>query len=139
MKPLFKNLLVLGCGWLACGVVISLVQFLSHTLFPLPQGFDFYGDPEMVRNAITLPMMLMLELSYILGSFVGGFVIGKYGATHKLEYAGFLGALFTLVNVFNILAIPHPVWLIVLTSLTFVPMTLFGCMVAQGKKLPFLS
>jgi hypothetical protein len=131
MKTLFKNLLILFLGLVASCIVISLVQFANARLFPLPEGLDFYKDHELLKKVITVPMMLMVELSYILGSFAGGYIIGRYIAFNPYLYAGLLGLLLTLTNVINIMSIPHPVWMIVLTSITFIPMSLLGCKLTQ--------
>ena len=133
MKPIFKNLFTLAIGFIVSCAVISLVQYINQLMFPFPEGFDFSNKEDLARllEVIPVPAMLMVELSYILGSLIGGFTIGTYAQSHHLFYAGVLGGILTLANILNIMSIPHPLWMSGLTMITFIPMALIGCSLAH--------
>ncbi len=61
--------------------------------------------------------MLTISILRAVGATVSAFIAGNIGIT---------GVLFTLANVANIMAIPHPTWMVILTMITFLPLTFAG-------------
>ena len=114
---------------LAAGVVlITAVQALGVRLYPLPPNIDL-SDPEaMARVVRDAPAgaLLMVELSYAVGSLAAGAVIGLLARRHAFVPAGILGGLLTVAGFANLAAIPHPAWFAVVSTVTYVPCALLG-------------
>jgi hypothetical protein len=130
---MLRNVLALVGGVVICGVVITLVQMLSHWMYPFPAGMD-PSDPKAIEAMLPhLPLgaLLMVELSYLLGSGCGGWVVGRFARSRQDWLAVGLGAVFTLANVANLVQIPHPLWLAVLTTVTFIPVALLASRLAR--------
>ena len=91
-------------------VVISIVQAVSGWMYPPPPGLDL-TDPEALRAfAEQLPIgaLLMVELSYLLGSLMGGVTAGIIGRDSVYRLGAVVGGLLTLAGFSNLAAIPHP-------------------------------
>ncbi len=112
-------------GSVAAGLVVSIVvigavQWTNFLIYPPPDNVNF-EDPAQVESVIAnLPLgaFVMLELSYALGSFVGGLVAARI---HTMRSALVVGVVLTVLGVVNLMNVPHPLWLAVVTTLTYVP------------------
>ena len=109
-------------------VIISLVQSLGHVLYPFPGALD-PNDPEALAQVIAqapLGALLMVEMAYILGCAFAGALVTRLAPGFGLRLPLIVGALFTLAGFMNMAAIPHPLWFAVLTTVTYLPMTVIG-------------
>ncbi len=133
MKAIIRSLLALIASILITGTVISLIQALNQYILPLPEGIDFSKPEELkeLMKSIPLSAMLMVELSYIIGTIIGGFTIGILASSDDLMLSVILGLFFTAANILNIISIPHPLWMIILTMITFLPGALLGSYLAK--------
>lgn len=128
MSPAVRNSLAVVGGLAAGSVVIMLVQALNGVLFPPPPGFD-PADPEQLAELmrqIPLGALLMVELSYVLGSLCAGMVVAKVGASRQMLLAFIVAIVLTLGGVANLVMIPHPLWFAIVSTLSYVPMALLG-------------
>jgi hypothetical protein len=107
------------------------VQSANYQLFPPPAGLD-YNDPkqlEQIVDAMPLAALWMLELSYALGCFVAGVVTAAGGRGRRVTLAAIVGGIFTVLGFVNLAQFPAPIWLAVLTTITYVPATVAGSLV----------
>ena len=118
-----RSVIATSCAFLVASFAISLVQMASHQLHP--EIADLFADPidEAKIAAFEFPLsaLLMVALSYAVGSTAGGLVVGRFSA-HPRFCAFTVGALFSVANVLNIMMIPHPPWFIALTFILFLPL-----------------
>jgi hypothetical protein len=115
-------------AFIAGNVGILSGQTLNQVFFPMPEGLkpeDAAGFAAWVAG-LPIAALLGVELSYIFGSLLAGFVGAVVSPAHAKLIAGVSGVLFTLANVANIMAIPHPTWMVILTMITFLPLTFAG-------------
>jgi len=129
---MLRNVLVVVGAAVVCTVVISLVQAVGHNLFPPPPGMDVNDPASIAAHLAQIPLgaLLMVEAAYAAGSLGAGWVVGRFAAGRPYRLAGGVGALFTALNVWNLVQIPHPLWMAVLTMVTFIPLALLGARLA---------
>jgi len=129
-----KNFLISIGALFAAVFVIGLVQMLSGMIYPPPPGLDFNNEVEVARWANSMPVgaYLMVMLAYVLGSFTGGWVVGRFVTRHQLVRAGMIGLFLMLAGFMNLAAIPHPLWFSVISTILFIPMALLGERVGRG-------
>jgi hypothetical protein len=110
------------------GVVIAAVQAVGHQLYPLPPGLDVNNPSALAASIAEAPAgaLWMVELGYVLGSFAAGAAIRRLAPGRGARLPLIIGALFTLAGFMNLAAIPHPLWFAVLTTVTYIPMSLLG-------------
>ncbi|MCK6524023.1 hypothetical protein L6R49_21660 [Myxococcota bacterium] len=110
------------------GALISAVQALGHRLYPLPGELDM-NDPAALAAVIAqapVGALLMVELAYAVGCFAAGAVVTRLAPGRGLRLPLIIGGLFTGAGFMNMAAIPHPLWFAVLTTVTYVPMSVLG-------------
>lgn len=133
MTPIVKNILAVLAGLVGGVFVITLVQGLNAMLYPPPPDVDF-SDPEhvaeMMRN-IPVGALLMVELSYALGSLVAGFLAAKIGATRQIGLALGVGGALMLGGFANLAMVPHPIWFAIVSTLTYLPAAWLGAKLAM--------
>jgi len=124
LRAVLSTLLALIVG----SVLISLVQSLGHVLYPFPGELDL-NDPEALAKVIAqapVGALLMVELAYVVGCFAAGALVVRLAPGFGLRLPVIVGALFTVAGFMNMAAIPHPLWFAVLTTVTYIPMSVLG-------------
>ncbi len=123
-----RNILAVLAGLILGVAAIGLIQWLNFQWFPPPPGLDpdKPEDVAKILRQISPWALVMLESSYIVGALVSGFTAARLARTRPLTLALALGVVFTLFNIANLLQIPHPAWLAVLTTVTFLPLAWLG-------------
>ncbi len=122
-------------GILAGVLVISLIQMLGHSIYPVPEGLDM-KDPAVVAEYIkTAPVgaILSVLIGYLLGALVAGFVSTKVGKVNHIKLGLICGIFLLLGVIMTIFAIPHPVWFMITSVILTVPMALLGAKLATKK------
>ncbi len=130
-----RVLLAVIAGLVLGGVVVAAVQSLNYLLFPAPPGLDPHKPEDLAKLMAQIPLaaLLMVELSYVAGSLVAGFVAGKIAARRPALVALILGVALTGFNLLNLAQIPHPLWMALLTTATFLPLTWLGGRLAAPR------
>lgn len=133
--PALDNVFAYVAGTVTSITVILILQTISSLIYRLPASLDF-SDKNAVRRAMArMPRgaYAMLELSYAAGSMAGGDATARLAVSHGTFLALALGVLLTLCGVQNLRAIPHPRWVAVLTSVTYVPMSYVGARIWEAE------
>ncbi|GGK70785.1 hypothetical protein ACD591_04330 [Rufibacter glacialis] len=125
---MFRSILSV-VGGAAIGVfTISLVQYMSHQLYPVPAHLNpnqGQAVASALENAPTAALLLVL-FGFALGSFLAGMVAARYAHTRKVLHALLAGLLLMVAGIANLLALPHPLWFAVVSLLLYLPMAYFG-------------
>lgn len=108
-----RRILGVIVGIILFGVGTTIVQLIGNALFPPAVPIDM-TDPAAVAAAVTaipLGAKLFVVLAYFAGALLGGWVGIRVGQWRAIAW-WVLGSAW-IGNVLNIMAIPHPVWMIV--------------------------
>lgn len=124
MHPILGNTFAFLCGLLVATVVIALIQNVGHRIYPVANPLS----PYSLHHIMSLPLgaFVFVELSYLVGSVLGGYATAKIASSHKMHLAIALGVLLTLLGIQNLFAIPHPLWFAILSTCTFIPAAYLG-------------
>ena len=111
-------------------VLIMAVQAVGTWLYPPPPDIDFTNPEALAALMAQMPLgaLLMVELSYVVGSLGGGVIVRLVSADRAAVQAVVLGGLLTLAGFANLAAIPHPLWFGVLSTVTYVPCAMVGAL-----------
>lgn len=128
-----KNILSVIAGLITGFLVIMLIEFIGHKMYPLPPGFDLsLADREtkgLLMEIMPSGAFMMLLLAYTLGSFSGGVVSSVI--SKKIRQPLIVGGALTLGGIANLIMIPHPVWFAIVSLLVYVPFALAGGKLGQ--------
>jgi hypothetical protein len=124
-------------GAVVCGSTIALCQAVSHRLFAgLPADFDPHKATKeqwaKVVDSMPFSSKFAILAGYALASFVAGATTSVLLSKKSLFPAVLVGGIFTITNFMNMARIPHPWWMAIASTVTFVPVTLLGAHMAGG-------
>lgn len=112
-NPLVRQILGVIAGVVVGGLVVFLVEFAGHSLFPPPPGTDLTNPEDVKRLMSLLPAgaFAMVLFGWFLGSLAGAWTANRIART---SMAGWIvAALFILLTAYNFTVIPHPMWMMV--------------------------
>jgi len=109
-------------GVLAAGLTVLLVESAGHAMF---------GTGDLAsRGGITTTQYIAVYIAWILGAGVGALVATRWARTSSV-LPGVIVALCILAGaVANIMAMPHPLWLIIASA----SLPLVGLVVARSVR-----
>ena len=113
---MLRQIFAVIAGIVATSIIVGIVQYIGHMLYALPAGSNS-NDPEVIRKYVeTAPFMALffVIISYAAGAVCGGFVASKIGRDSSRAPVFILGAVFVLISVYMMVAIPSPFWFWVL-------------------------
>lgn len=130
-----KKVLAVIAGVIAGGIVVYLIEFIGHTVYPLPADVDPTDMEQLAAYMPNMPLgaLLFVVLGWIAGSFAGGFAARKVDKGPGNLHVLIVGGIFTIFGIVNFIYIPHPIWMIVLGLVIPIPLALYGGKVAAGK------
>ena len=116
-------------GGLAVAVLaIFAIEMLGHSLYPLPPDVDL-TNPEALRAAaaaIPTAAYALVLMGWLIGACLGGFVAVKLIRGASTRPALIVGALILAGAIYNMVTMPHPVWMVVGAVLGIIPAALVG-------------
>lgn len=112
---------------------IMMLIYMGNSMVVMPPSQDVMNDPAKLREFMAnLPMTayVVVLISYVIASFAAGFIVTKMarqvspGTTLPIVVGGLL-TLGGLLNFFVTLP-GQPMWFVVLSLLTYIPLSLLG-------------
>ena len=109
-----RSVLGIVAGVFAGVLVIALVESLGHGIFPPPEGLDLKdpGALQSVMSEIPFGAKLAVLIAWGLGVLVGALVSLRIGSNNAIN-AWAVGIILFAFAVTTMLAIPHPVWMMI--------------------------
>ena len=133
MKYFFSSLFGLIVGVLASLILV----YLSTYVAPLPSGINILSIDSIIDNLDDIPdtNLVLVIVSYALASLLAGFSSVKIETEHPWIPLSIIGALLTVAGFINFVFVPLKLWVLLVGSFTFFPMTRLGGMLGSEKLL----
>lgn len=123
-----------GC---AAGIaVIFLMEFVSHAIYPLPEGLD-PNNPEHLKLIMTnapIGALVLVLVAGFLGGFAGGIVASIFDKSNKTKRAIAVGIVLTILGIINLFMIPHPIWFMLINVVVYIAGAFLGSLLIKPKK-----
>lgn len=115
-------------GVIFAGLVIFAVQKLGHQVYPPPENLDTRNLEAMQAYIASLPIgaMLFVLLSYVVGTFAGGWLATKIARAPQMHVPLTVGGVQLFFGIINLAMIPHPLWFAIASVLIFLPAAYLG-------------
>lgn len=127
-----KRILAVLAGLITGMIVIGLVEYISHQIYPPPADFDYTNKEALAELMKNIPVgaLIIVIIAWAAGSFAGGFVASKIGREKGITLGLIVGAILMLAGIINMLMIPHPIafWIGGLT--VYLPFSYWGAKTA---------
>lgn len=122
-------------GVVVAVVLVGLVQLGGQQIYPPPAGIDFHDQAQVAAMVANLPTgaLVFVLAAWAMGSFGGAFIAAKIARRSQTGVALVVAAFMLAAIVFNLVAYPHPLWMMVLGVLMPVPCALAGSALARGR------
>ena len=123
-----RKILAVVAGVILAGIVTYAVQKIGQQVYPPPENLDMKNMEAMKEYVATLPMdaLLFVLVSYILGSFAGGWLATKIARTSQMHLPLTVGGVQLFFGLINLVMIPHPMWFAIASVIVFLPAAYFG-------------
>jgi hypothetical protein len=133
---MIQRILITVAGAVTAVLTIFAVEAFSHQLYPVPPGLDDSDMAAMKTYVGALPVtaFLLLIAAWVIGSLLGGFVIGKLAPNpDSTRMAYIAGVALTISSILNFIQIPHPIWVMIIGVLVFIPSVIMGYKLALPR------
>lgn len=132
---MMRQVLAVLIGIVVCGLVVGLVEMLNLRLYPAPSGMDFHDPVQVAAHVANLPVaaLVIVLIAWTLGSWVGGATAARI-SRHWPRACALVIAVFMVAGVaYNVIVLPHPLWMSVLGLALPIPAALAGARMAVGR------
>jgi hypothetical protein len=125
---MLRNILAIVAALIAGCVAILVIEITGHQLYPPPGNIDLNNEEALKTYFSNAPavIFLFIILAYAVGSFISGLVASLIAAHNKLKKALTLGWILMGFSIYNLITIPHPVWVVICGILVFIPFAYIG-------------
>lgn len=112
---MIRNTVAIFGGVIIAVVVVMGVEFTGHSLFPVMENIESSSPEQTAEFLARVPIgtLLFVPLAWFLGSLCGGLAAVIIAGTRPLMMASVVGGFILTAAVATLIAIPHPLWLII--------------------------
>jgi hypothetical protein len=110
---------------LAVGLV-SVIEYLGHQVYPIPQGLNVNDTEAMALYVASLPLgaLAFVLASWAIGTLAGGWLAAVIAGEKHYLFAGIVGVLMLAGSIMTLVAIVHPTWFAV-TGIVLIVLMVF--------------
>ncbi len=129
-----KRVLATILGVIVGVIIVSLGDYITHIITPLPKNMNTNDPKEFISFNKTIPFstFVIMMFFWLLSSFVGGMVAAFLNKKDWIKASIYVGLLLMTATLMNLYLIPgHPTWMWILSIIGFIPLSYLG-----GKTIP---
>jgi len=132
----FRTIAAVVTGLVSAIVVITLVEAVGHTVFPPPAGIDPMTPEGMSAIVAQMPTaaLLFVLVAYLCGGMAGGAAAVKVAGSGQVLAALVVGSVLTVGALFNVMTVPHPIWMSGASVAIQLPAAWLGARLAAGAR-----
>jgi hypothetical protein len=115
-------------------LLLAGVENVGVLLYPPPKGIDVHDVKAMQKMMASMPIGAFL---FVLAGFLIATTAGCYLAARVSKMRGpaiFVGALFLVGGIANLLMVPHPIWFWIACIVVFIVATIAGTRLAAPPR-----
>ncbi|HEY2981376.1 MAG TPA: hypothetical protein VGJ22_09370 [Anaerolineales bacterium] len=135
MMAFLRSIFAVVAGLILAVITLSLFEFGSSLLFPLPPGVD-PSDPADLRaiiSQIPVTAYIIILIGWAVAAFVGAWLAGRLAGRAPLLHGITEAVLLLIAGITNLLALPHPIWVWVLGIAAFIGFGYAGARAAAKR------
>lgn len=107
-----RSIVGLILGLAVAILTVMLFQWISHAVWPPPEGLDPNDSAALVEHLKAAPLgsLILVVAGYVVGTFDGVFLGCFIGTAKRYIYAVVIGGLILVGTISTLIMIPHPIW-----------------------------
>lgn len=136
MRAFLRSIFAVLAGLFVAVITLSLFEYVSTLIFPLPPGVD-PSDAEALRSVageIPTAAFLIILLGWSVAAFVGAWLAGRLAGRAPFLHGAIEAALLLTAGITNLFALPHPIWVWALGIAAFVGFGFAGARAAARSR-----
>jgi len=129
---MLRNIISVVTGIIVAVVLITVVEVISHKIYPPPTGIDFNNKEALKELMNTMPKgaMLLVILAHAIGAFGGGVVTALISTEKRIMFSTVTGGIVLIMGIANLIMVPHPIWFAIADLLVYIPFAYLGALLA---------
>jgi hypothetical protein len=131
---MWGNVLSAMAAFAIAGILVMAVEASGNPVCPLRAGLD-PGDWQPLKEYIQVALLdvfLFVLLAHSDGLLAGGSVFGLLSGPPLTRFAVSYGILALIMAGLTLIAIPHPIWIAILSLVLPIPLSLPSPRIATG-------
>ena len=140
-KAIFRTVVGLILGLFTMFMVITIIEFVGHRLYPPPAGLNPTRPDDLAAILAAQPFMAKLSVvvAWTLGTFAGGWVAARISRIWPRTSAVIVALVVIAAVIGMIVQLPqHPAWMAAMGLLLPIPAALLAAHLARPKAIPKL-
>lgn len=115
-------------GLISGSLVVAGIEWLSAIIFPYAVIDPKLRASELEKLFTQIPVeaLIMVQLAWIMGVWIGSGVASYFAYHARKVAAALVGILLFSGAIFNLFAMPHPVWFVISTWVVYPLFTYAG-------------
>lgn len=130
---MFKKIAGVVIGIIVGAIAIGICEGLSHLIYEPPSQMDIQNTAAMAKFIEQAPPMalILVALCHFVGSFTSAFVSQKISKSENLSLHLIPSVLLMIGGIVNFYIIPHPLWMIILDLIVYIPAGYLGVQIGK--------
>lgn len=126
-RPIVRDALAIIAGLVIAILTVSVVQTISHQIYPPPAGLDINNpaDQAKIMESISTGALVAVFVSWTVGSLAGAWTAMKISG--NVRFGWIIGLFIAAMSVWTTMMFPHPMWM----RIAAVVMPLVGVLLAR--------
>lgn len=123
-----NKILSVVIGLLSAFVVVMIFDYISHLMYPVPEGVDM-NNPEVIKDVmknLPAPSFIIMVFGWMIASAVGAYVCSIISKERHYVLMMVFAVCFMITTVANLIMIPHPIWVWIGGLLVILPAAIIG-------------
>lgn len=122
-----RNVLAVIAGVITGGVITMIAEAISHQLYPPPVLVEFDLTPlKEFLNSLPPEAWAILIFGWLLAAFGAGLVSALIAKANWKRASLITGGILLAFSIVNFITIPHPIWVMAITALVYLPAAYSG-------------
>lgn len=130
-----NKIMAILAGIIAGNVGVMALEWLSMTLFPIPETINVRTPEGLKEYMEQAPVgsLLLVVVAWVAGAFLSALVCTILAKSDQLRLGLILGALMLVFTLINLIGFPHPWWMWVMAITGIMPAAYLGVKTGMKK------
>ncbi len=125
---MIRNIISIILSVIVAVIVFIINEHFLHQQFPLSPKLDLNNNESLALFIEMMPIsaFIMVYAGWVIGSILAGTTIKFVSNENNIRNPIISGIILTLFGAYNFYLVPHPLWFVIISVISFIPCVLLG-------------